>query len=231
MMKRTISVPLTKKETFWGFLYLAAELLFLPILFEVGNDLLPVPLNTAQLNFAFYVLNFVAVILIFRKFLWDNLETMGRYPFYFLQIVIVGLAQYMLLNQLAGYVIYELSPEFYNANDAAIADMVDTNLTMMAVATIFLVPPAEECLFRGLIFRNLYEKSPAIAWIVSTVGFSAIHVIGYLGVLTPTELLISFIQYIPAGISLAWAYTKADSIFAPILIHAVVNAMGIYAMR
>ena len=230
-MKRTISVPLTKKETLLGFLYLAAEFTILPILFELGNSLLPAPLNDAQLNFAFYILNFAAVILIFRKFLWDNLETMGRYPFYFLQIIIVGLAQYLLLNQLAGNVVYQLAPEFYNANDAAIADMVDTNLTMMAVATVFLVPPAEECLFRGLIFRNLYEKSVPIAWIVSTVGFAAIHVVGYLGILTPTEILVSFIQYIPAGISLAWAYTKADSIFAPILIHAVVNAMGIYAMR
>ena len=40
------------------------------------------------------------------------------------------------------------------------------------------------------------------------------------------------VAYTPySGISLGWAYHKSGSIFAPILIHAAVNAMGIAAMR
>ena len=230
-MKRTLSVPLTKKETVWGICYLIMEFFLIPPMLSLLNSLLPDPLNTATLNFVFYVMNFVAVMVIFRKFLAKNLETMGRYPLYFLQIVIVGLGQYLLFNEFVGYLIAVLDPGFYNANDAAIGEMVSTNLTLMGVATILLVPPAEECLFRGLIFRNLYDKSAPLAWIVSIVGFAAIHIIGYLGVLTPMELLISFLQYVPAGIALAWAYVKSDSIFAPILIHAIVNAIGIYIMR
>ena len=38
---------------------------------------------------------------------------------------------------------------------------------------------------------------------------------------------MAFLQYLPAGLCLAWAYTKADTIFAPILIHAAVNAVSI----
>ena len=230
-MKRTISVSLTKKEALWGFLYLGTEFFILPYVFALVNSLLPTPLDDTTLNFIFYALNFSAVLIIFRRFLGGNLETMGRYPFYFLQIVIVGLAQYMLLNQLMGSLIYQMLPEFYNANDAAIGQMVDTNLTLMGIAIILLVPPAEECLFRGLIFRGLYDKSAPLAWILSVAAFASIHVVSFLGVLTPMELLVSFLQYIPAGVSLAWAYTKADSIFAPIAIHAIVNAIGIYMMR
>ena len=230
-MKRTISVPLTKKETVWGIIYLILEFFLVAPALAVVNLFLPQPMDDATLNFIFYVVNFLAIVWIFRRFLLENLETMGRYRFYFLQIVLVGLGQYMLFNELVGYLIYWIDPGFYNANDAAIGEMVHTNLTLMGISTIFLVPPAEECLFRGLIFRNLYDKSKILAWIASIAGFSAIHLVGYLGILTPTELLISFLQYVPAGISLAWAYVKADSIFAPILIHAIVNAIGIYMLR
>ena len=38
---------------------------------------------------------------------------------------------------------------------------------------------------------------------------------------------MAFLQYLPAGLCLAWAYTKADTIFAPILIHAIINAVSI----
>ena len=45
------------------------------------------------------------------------------------------------------------------------------------------------------------------------------------------ELFLSFLQYVPAGLCLAWSYEKADSIWAPILIHIAVNQMGNLAMR
>jgi len=35
----------------------------------------------------------------------------------------------------------------------------------------------------------------------------------------------------PAGLCLAWSYTKSDTIFAPIVIHALVNATAIGFLR
>ena len=230
-MKQTISVPLTKKETVWGICYLILEFFLISPALVVVNLLLPKPLNDAALNFIFYAVNFSAVVWIFRRFLVRNLQTMGRHPLHFFYIVLIGLGQYLLFNELMGYLIYWIDPGFYNFNDAAIGEMVDTNMTLMAIATVFLVPPTEECLFRGLIFRNLYNRSKILAWIVSITCFSLIHIVGFLGILTPTELLISFLQYVPAGVALAWAYVKADSIFAPIVIHAIVNAIGISLLR
>ena len=34
-----------------------------------------------------------------------------------------------------------------------------------------------------------------------------------------------------AGLCLAWAYTRADTIFAPIVIHAVINYLSLRALR
>ena len=40
-----------------------------------------------------------------------------------------------------------------------------------------------------------------------------------------------FVQYLPAGLMLAWSYEKSNTIVTPILIHTVINAIAIYSMR
>ena len=83
----------------------------------------------------------------------------------------------------------------------------------------------------GLIFRNLYGKSRWAAYIVSILVFAIIHIIGYIGKYSALELLMAVLQYLPAGLCLAWSYAKADTIFAPILIHAAINAGSIIALN
>ena len=39
------------------------------------------------------------------------------------------------------------------------------------------------------------------------------------------------LQYLPAGLCLAWSCIRGQTIFAPIVIHALVNAVGIYRLR
>ena len=56
------------------------------------------------------------------------------------------------------------------------------------------------------------------------------HVAGYVGQEALSSLAVLALEYIPAGIALAWAYEKADTIFAPILMHAVINAVSIQAL-
>ena len=45
------------------------------------------------------------------------------------------------------------------------------------------------------------------------------------------DLLIAFLQYLPAGLWLAWSYIKGDTIFVPIAIHAAVNFITINGFR
>ena len=62
-------------------------------------------------------------------------------------------------------------------------------------------------------------------------AFAAIHVLGYIGSADVARLVLCFIQHLPAGMCLAWTYTKADNIFAPVVVHAIVNAVSIGALR
>ena len=59
----------------------------------------------------------------------------------------------------------------------------------------------------------------------------AIHVLGFIGKYSALELVMAVLQYLPAGLSLAWAYTKSDTIFAPIVIHACINLVAIGGLR
>ena len=226
-----ISIHMTRKEAYYGFVYLIVQFFLLPPVISLILPFLPAEINDAHLNFFYYLVNFLAITLIFRKFLWQNLDRMSQYPGYLFRVVLLGLARYIVLNTLVGTLLMQLDPSYFNANDSAIAEMVQSELPLIAAGTILLVPPAEECMFRGLIFGTLRKYNRSLAYIVSVAVFSVIHITGYLGVYSPLQLLISFLSYLPAGLCLAWAYEKADTIFAPILIHAAVNAIGIYGMR
>jgi len=232
-MKRTHSFSgnLTNQETISGFCYMVFQFLFLGEVLAWINGRIPQPLNLAELNFTFYLVNFIAILLIFHDFLSNALKQATRHPALLCQAVILGLAAYYAACYVMDWGISQLAPGYSNYNDQAITGMVNGNYFLMAVGTVVLVPPVEECLFRGLIFRNLYGKSRWAAYIISIAAFAIIHILGYIGRYEPLELVMAFLQYLPAGLCLAWAYTKADTIFAPILIHAIVNAVSIGLVR
>lgn len=228
---RFLSVSLTSAEVIWGYLYFAFEVLLLPSALLLLNRHLPRPMSSAELNFAYFGINFIAVLLIFHNYLVKSLQKIREHPAYFCQAVILGFVAYWVCRTLMRMAMEKFLPGFTNVNDASIFAMADDNLFLMAVGTVVLVPPVEECLIRGLIFRGLYEKSRWLAYLASMLVFGFIHVSGFLNSVAPLELLLCFLQYLPAGLCLAWSYTKADTVFAPILIHAAVNAIGIWQVR
>ena len=228
---RSLSAKPNNRETMGGFVYLAFQYFFLPSILAFVNSHLADPLNEAELNFLFYLINFIAILLIFHEFLGRALNQVTQHPIVFLESVILGFVFYYGCHWLTTKLVGLLVPGFSNYNDQAIMDLFRGNSFLLLIGTVILVPPAEECLFRGLIFRNLYEKSRWAAYIVSILAFAVIHILGYIGRYSAVELLMAFLQYMPAGLCLAWAYTRADTIFAPIAIHAAINFISINALR
>ena len=226
-----ISVSLNRLELTLGACYLVFELFFLPPILALLSDNLPKPLSDGQVNLLFFVLNFVCVGLILRRFLWQNLLIAKNKIHGTLRYAIWGFLLYYGANFLVGSLIGVFFPDFANINDASIMEITQQYPVGMTVGTVFLVPMVEESLFRGVIFRGIYDRSRALSYVVSTVLFSVIHIMGYFGIYDVTTLILCFFQYLPAGIFLAWAYEKSDTIWCPVLIHMTVNQIGILAMR
>ncbi len=214
-----------------GFGWLFVQLAVLPSLLTLGNAGLGRPLDLAQLNFVYYLLNFLAVSLIFRRIFQESLANLKEHPWASLRTALLGLLAYGIcfwgLSALGDW----LLPDFSNQNDAAIFSMTEEHFLLMVMGTVFLVPPAEECLYRGLIFRKFYGLSPWKAYGISSLIFACIHVLGYLGQYSGPELLFAVAQYLPAGWILAWSYARSSSIFVPICIHAAVNLLTILTAR
>ena len=231
MSKNTFSVPLTKHQFIGGYLYLAAEFLVIPTLLRYLIDTFFQGASDATVNFLYYLINFCAVWLIFRGFLTRNLGILRNHFLRFLGCALLGLTLYWASSIVMTNLTYALMPEFTNVNDASIAVITQDGFLLMAIGTVLLVPTAEECLFRGLMFRGLWDKGRFLAYAVSTLCFCAVHVAGYIGTYDLPLLAMCFVQYLPAGLILAWSFEKSGTIFTPILIHSVINAIGIYTMR
>ena len=224
--------PLTHRELIFGSAYLVLDLLFFPLLLRGFNQLLPVPLTHIWLNFIRFFLNFVFICYIFKDFLRKNLTGSVPQLWHMTLTAGAGFALYWLCGAALYWVFNLYFPDFVNLNDNSIAQMSQGNYVLTALGTVLLVPLAEETLFRGLIFGGLHSRSPVAAYSLSTAFFSAIHVVGYIGQYQqPLHLLLAFIQYLPAGLILAGAYHRTQSIFTSIAIHTVINTMGVWALR
>ena len=230
MKKRTVSPCPSSRETVSGLCWLAFQMLLLPSLLYFVNGQLERPLSEGELNFVYYLTNFIAMLVIFHDFLSRSLSQAFQHPIVLCEAVILGFVAYYVCFFVTDYVVSLLVPAFSNYNDEAIMEMNRGNSFLMLIGTVILVPPVEECLFRGVIFRNLYKKNHLAAYLISMVAFACIHILGYIGLYSPLELVLAVLQYLPAGLCLAWSYIRGDTILAPILIHAAVNYITIASM-
>ena len=222
---------LTRTETWLGWTYWAVQLLVLPTVVSMILPLLGLDLSEIQFNFLFFALNFLFLTVILHRFLGENTRLALKQPFRVLRYAFGGYIFFWISTTVIGTVTAYFVPSFSNVNDASIMQMAADDYTLTAIGTVLLAPVAEELMYRGLFFGSLHHRSPAIAFILSTIVFAAIHVVGYIGLYRPLTLLLCFVQYLPAGLCLGWAYTRSGNIWAPILAHIAINQTSILTMR
>ena len=85
-------------------------------------------------------------------------------------------------------------------------------------------------MFRGLIFTSIRPRSRFLAYLVSMLTFSVMHVLGYIGSYPIGTLGLCFLQYLPASFALAWALEFSGTIWAPICVHTIANLVAMLAM-
>lgn len=226
-----LSISTTHRENIFGYVYLLISLFFLPSLISIAGLCLGFSLSLALVNILYFLINFICVTAIFHRFLWRSLKAALAKPWRCLRYAFFGTVLYFAGMMLVSFAILRIKPNFSNVNDNFVADMAQEHTQLISFCTVFLVPVVEETLHRGLIFQQLQRKNRLLAYCVSALIFSGIHIMSYVGMVDWITLLLCFVQYLPAGIALAWAYEKSDTIFAPILMHITINQIGIAALR
>ncbi|MBQ9762500.1 MAG: CPBP family intramembrane metalloprotease [Oscillospiraceae bacterium] len=222
-MHKQLPIQLNISETRWGIRYLLFQLVFLATILSYALYYLFPGYNSAHLNFSYFSVNFAAVCWIFRDYLQASAGDFSNRWRKSLMAASLGFLVYYLSIFAVSAITYRLFPSYVNTNDVVINHAGRQNFYLMAVGTVLLAPVAEELFYRALVFGTLHRRSRILAYAVSTLVFAAIHVHG----LDP----VSFVQYLPAGLVLAWAYEFSGSIAAPLAIHIAVNTIGTLSMR
>lgn len=221
--KNSLGPAMSRGELIGGFFYLPVYLLALTLILSLVLDWIAPSYTDAQFNAVFYIVNFLVMAAIFHRFLIASLRALMERFWPAVQAVILGYVLYWVVDWLAAVALSLLNPSTVNPNQAAVNTLLQTDFYLFAACTVLLAPLVEELFFRGLFFSNLYPKSRILAYTVSVVCFSLLHIYNYIGVAAWRDLLFSFLAYVPPSIALAWTYERAGTIWAPILLHAFIN--------
>lgn len=219
-----------KGQVVFGLCYIAVQMLILPLILSFINLALHSPLDLAEMNFVCFAINFIVLTVVYHNFLFASAEVISKNFGRFLGITISAFAMYWLATFLVNFIVYALDSDFSNVNDDSILEMVNDSPVLMWIGTVLLAPIAEELLFRGAVFGGLYRRNKAAGYIVSIVTFGLLHVLGYVIFYSPYRLLLCFLQYIPAGFIFCWAYAKTGTILSPVLMHMIINLIGMTFM-
>ena len=226
---KKLSVTLTRKELLIGWVYLLLQLLAIPLAIIRIDQALDLQLSETELNFVLFAVNFIATTVLLRKLLLKGGVIALKNPGRTIGTVLRCFGLYWLGSFFVNFLVGAVDPNFYNVNDASIQDLAADNYPLMLVATVILAPVTEELLYRGVVFGGISKISNILAYIVTALAFSAIHVVGYIGMYEPLHLALCLLQYIPAALVLCYAYARADSIWAPILLHVIINSIAMLA--
>lgn len=119
---------------------------------------------------------------------------------------------------------------------------VPTNLLLMQQAwaqyplflivfAVLLAPAYEELLFRRVLFGRLWAAGrPLLGIVLSSAAFALVHEIPGTSPNSFPAMLQLWLIYGGMGAAFAWVYRKTGTLWAPVVAHAVNNAIALAAM-
>lgn len=218
------SKPMTRREILLGWCYLPFFIALLALVVGKTFLLLGIPLTSVSLNITCFSIDFLFIIIVFRRFLCQRFFGKGFFRF-------VKALFWAILANYTCMVVAALAADRFFAdltiyNDQSVQTLLSEQVLVFGLFSVFTIPIVEEVLIRGVVFGSIYRHSRFFAYVFSALLFAAMHVWQYVGMGNPVALLLNTAAYLPGGFILAWLYRKTDSIWAPILMHALNNALS-----
>ena len=232
--KKTASGGMNRTERVAGTIFFLVYLLVMPLLATRIFDLLEVVLDTtindSLRNVLYYYTLFAVTVLLFHSYLAHTssrfLDNLNRA----LSTMLLGLLVFYGANELIFRVCNVLFNSRTNLNDMTIAAQVASAPRMTALIVVLLAPFVEEVLFRGLVFGGLRGKSVLLAYAVSCALFALVHVWQFVVQSRDLTYFLLMVQYLVPGVVLAWVYDRSGTLWTAIGLHAVTNALSVWAM-
>jgi len=234
MAKKSAAPYMTSGEKLAGTVFLVIYVAVLPFVmtpaFDLMESLLGAQISASLRSAICYYSCFAAAVIIFHRFLGRTSRNFADNLSVCCQTVVVGLVALYGLNELVYRLTRVLVGNHTNLNDMTVSAQIQGAPRTTLLIVIFLAPFVEEVLFRGLVFGCLKSKSRTVAYLLSCGLFALLHVWQFAVVHKDITYFLLMVQYLVPGAVLAWSYDRSGSLWTPIGLHAVVDALATWAM-
>ncbi|MFI3313226.1 MAG: CPBP family intramembrane glutamic endopeptidase, partial [Eubacteriales bacterium] len=177
----SIGVQITRGELIGGLIYLPFYLYLTPLFVQFLMETFGFAVTDASLNVWVFMVNFLAIAIIFRHFLIASISSIGGHFWDFLQSIVLGFSFYFALNWVLSLILVTTNLYTESANNEAVFTLAGDNYVMVVVCAVLLAPLVEEVIFRGMFFGLMHTKSRILAYVGSTLLFAALHVWQFVG--------------------------------------------------
>ena len=164
---------MTKREMTFGWGWLAVQMLVLPSLISS----IAAPWGSAAVNFCYHLVSLLAVTVIFRRYLKQELRNFTAGFKKVLPVIAVTLAVYYVAGEVLLCLITAIDPGFRNVNDDSVAVLRQGNLALTAGGGLWGTARHGLCgfLWGGAAFAVLCPVSPGGAGAGSCHGEDEQH--------------------------------------------------------
>ena len=231
MKKKAFRFPMSHTESIIGWVYVFVHVFAMTYILSALNiyvfPAMGFQLSTGNLNLLYYGIGFIFLLTTLFKFMKQSFADLCSNVLDTLIGVGAGYILYILLSYAVSSFLSLFLSDLTNPNSSAVIDETRLNPNTMLAIGVLLAPIVEEILFRGVVFGTLRKKSRLLAYVVSSVFFSIYHLWSYLIYSFNPVLLLFLVQYVPAGIVLAWSYERGRNVWCPVFLHMLINYISI----
>jgi hypothetical protein len=225
-MKQPFPVTMRRYEIIGGIIWFIIYAFVLGIVLELALALLGISYDEATLNAAYFFTNFIITALLFRRFLAYSLPVAADNLLKVLKAILLGFAVYWLLEVGLSLLSTLLVQEVTIPNDDTVQAIAGINYRVMWVGAVLLAPMTEETLVRGLVFGNIRRKNRVLAYVVTALLFASMHTLGYVTEMSALSIVYNMLIYGLPSVALCICYEYSGTIWAPIALHMIINAIG-----
>ena len=220
---------LTKGETIAALVWIPVHIIVLPNILGLLSRTGRIDVTTA--NLVLYAAGMLYMLIMLGRFLRREFDPLCDRPFFCLLQVAGSYVAMLFFNAAFAAILLLISGEdiIANPNNQAVTGLAESSPGIINATGIFLAPIVEELMFRAGIFGTILRRKRVLAYIVSMLAFGIYHVWAYLPD-NPVYLLF-IIQYLPVSWLLCRCYEKTNTIWTPIFMHMLVNAVSMAAIE
>ncbi|MDR1589003.1 MAG: CPBP family intramembrane metalloprotease [Oscillospiraceae bacterium] len=230
-MKKTFKLPMTVPERVAGIAYIPIHSFALPFGLQMLFIAIGLELEAVNLTLAAYSISFLFILITAFKFLKRSFSDLFDNFIGAMQSVALGLVFYFIANTAVSFVLLRFMDDIVNPNSQEIINEAQLNPDAILVVSVLFAPIVEETMFRGALFGSIRKRARVAAYVVSALVFALYHLWPYLLYDLHAGDLLFALQYIPASIVLAWCFERGGSIWAPIMLHALINLIASVSIK